>query len=362
MSRNKIALILSLTFLATASGAAEVLSWKANPGLKYEATVTVRESITDIGSETVKPEKTTETATLQETAAQNGSTIHYLRNLPAFPQTAVVPGDTWKDKATVLWDLSAFGIKEPVSVESIVQYRYVEDAEIDTRSYAHIQATWSPFWLPQPTTAKRSGIKRIIGSSTLDIYWDNKAGSPKRSVLTERIQYRFTEGSSLLQTRETVENIKTVTDIQREALVAELNKQLESQKVQNVAVKQSNEGIVLSLEKIQFEAESAVLAEAEKAKLKRIGAILTSLPGRKLNIVGHAAKPVGSVDAELLALSAQRAQSVTDFLVAEGIRKADEIVTSGRGGEVPIDSNSTADGRSRNRRVEITIMDEGVTQ
>ena len=52
-------------------------------------------------------------------------------------------------------------------------------------------------------------------------------------------------------------------------------------------------------------------------------------------------------------LSERRAQSVADFLAAEGVREAD-IRTVGHGEERPTADNATREGREANRRVEVT--------
>ncbi|HOX13559.1 MAG TPA: OmpA family protein, partial [Spirochaetales bacterium] len=56
-------------------------------------------------------------------------------------------------------------------------------------------------------------------------------------------------------------------------------------------------------------------------------------------------------------LSVERAAAVADRLVRLGVRTPDRIVVRGWGAERPIDTNSTEAGRSRNRRVEITILE-----
>ena len=117
----------------------------------------------------------------------------------------------------------------------------------------------------------------------------------------------------------------------------------------------------LSIENIQFEAESAVLVDAEKKKISNIGKMLASLKGRKLSVIGHAANIAGSDETELVDLSTKRAQSVADYLVQTGIDSG-TIVASGIGGSKPLASNDTPEGRSKNRRVEIVIMDEEVKE
>ncbi|WP_234812235.1 OmpA family protein [Mycolicibacter longobardus] len=53
-------------------------------------------------------------------------------------------------------------------------------------------------------------------------------------------------------------------------------------------------------------------------------------------------------------LSASRAKSVADFLVAQGV-SADNVTSKGFGSADPVASNATPDGRAQNRRVAITV-------
>jgi outer membrane protein OmpA-like peptidoglycan-associated protein len=55
-----------------------------------------------------------------------------------------------------------------------------------------------------------------------------------------------------------------------------------------------------------------------------------------------------------LRLSQRRADSVANYLVLRGVTRA-RIETIGYGESYPVASNATADGRARNRRVEIKI-------
>jgi len=63
---------------------------------------------------------------------------------------------------------------------------------------------------------------------------------------------------------------------------------------------------------------------------------------------------IGSVDYNL-GLSERRANAVKSYLVSKGV-PADRIYTEGKGKADPIASNATAEGRAKNRRVEIEIV------
>ena len=56
-------------------------------------------------------------------------------------------------------------------------------------------------------------------------------------------------------------------------------------------------------------------------------------------------------------LSIERARVIAEMLVALGVRKPEEIIIVGYGAERPIADNSTPEGMARNRRVEITILE-----
>ncbi len=56
-----------------------------------------------------------------------------------------------------------------------------------------------------------------------------------------------------------------------------------------------------------------------------------------------------------LGLSARRANAVKQYLVSKGI-EANRIYTEGKGEKQPVADNRTADGRAKNRRVEIEVI------
>jgi outer membrane protein OmpA-like peptidoglycan-associated protein len=55
-------------------------------------------------------------------------------------------------------------------------------------------------------------------------------------------------------------------------------------------------------------------------------------------------------------LSASRAKRIVDEMVSRGI-PAGSFVYKGWGGEKPVGDNETGEGRAKNRRVEITILE-----
>ena len=86
--------------------------------------------------------------------------------------------------------------------------------------------------------------------------------------------------------------------------------------------------------------------------LDQVATGLRNSPRAEVRIVGHT-DSTGS-DAINNPLSLERAQSTRDYLVARGVPFG-QFTVEGRGSHQPIASNDTADGRARNRRVEIFV-------
>ncbi|MBP5283386.1 MAG: OmpA family protein, partial [Treponema sp.] len=131
---------------------------------------------------------------------------------------------------------------------------------------------------------------------------------------------------------------------------------IEEMGIENVDVKKTEKGLTISVEKIQFKPESSILEDSEKEKLALISQILSAYPDNDLLITGHTAK-VGTPES-CQKLSEERAKSVADYLVQLGTKDSKHIFTLGNGARVPIATNQTTEGRTRNRRVEITILDK----
>jgi len=160
------------------------------------------------------------------------------------------------------------------------------------------------------------------------------------------------------------ERVLTVEEIKKEeirkeeniALVEEITAQIEAMDIADTDVRITEEGITISISNIQFLANSSELPEKEKQTIAEIARILSAIPGRKILVAGHTA--LAGSERERLRTSRERAQSVADYLVRLGARKANEIVVKGFGSEKPIADNKTREGMALNRRVEITLLEE----
>ncbi|MFT3720305.1 OmpA family protein [Pseudorhodoferax sp.] len=124
------------------------------------------------------------------------------------------------------------------------------------------------------------------------------------------------------------------------------------QEMAALQAQQTDRGMVLTLGDVLFDTGRAELKPGAFATLDRLAAFMRDHPERRLEIEGHT-DSTGS-DALNLALSQRRAESVRAALVNRGVDGA-RITTKGLGKAVPVAGNDTAEGRQRNRRVEIVI-------
>jgi outer membrane protein OmpA-like peptidoglycan-associated protein len=121
----------------------------------------------------------------------------------------------------------------------------------------------------------------------------------------------------------------------------------------------SARGMIVNLPDILFDIGQATLKEEAKLPLVKLAGILLIMQDLNLRIEGHT-DSTGSPSMNQR-LSEKRADSVYDLLVSQGISSS-RIRTAGYGMERPIAENTTADGRSKNRRVEIVIAEGNVAE
>jgi outer membrane protein OmpA-like peptidoglycan-associated protein len=116
--------------------------------------------------------------------------------------------------------------------------------------------------------------------------------------------------------------------------------------------RETERGLVSEIGGVQFATGAADLSMPARESLARFSGIVASYPGMHLNIEGYTDNTGPSKVNEDLSL--KRAISVRDYLISQGI-PASSIDVRGLGPANPIADNSTAEGRARNRRVEIVL-------
>ena len=102
-----------------------------------------------------------------------------------------------------------------------------------------------------------------------------------------------------------------------------------------------------------FDFGKSNLRSETKANLGKLAEILQKYPDTNIVIEGNT-DSVGSEESNQK-LSEQRAQAVGNYLVSIDVGR-NRLTTMGRGETQPTDTNTTAEGRQANRRVEIAII------
>jgi outer membrane protein OmpA-like peptidoglycan-associated protein/uncharacterized protein YceK len=140
-----------------------------------------------------------------------------------------------------------------------------------------------------------------------------------------------------------------------EALAAEEGrKKLEAQITELEATK-SERGLVITLGDVLFDINKSELRSGAQYTIDKLAAFLTEYPTRNVLIEGFT-DSTGAVEYNQ-GLSERRADAVRNILTAKGIDSS-RLMTRGYGVDFPVANNQTAEGRQRNRRVEVIISDD----
>ncbi len=114
-------------------------------------------------------------------------------------------------------------------------------------------------------------------------------------------------------------------------------------------------GLVVNMGDVLFDTGKYTLRPEAREKLARLAGIVLNYPGLRLESEGHTDNVGG--EAFNLKLSEQRANAVREYLITQGIPAA-KISSVGKGFSMPVEENSTAAGRQKNRRVELIVSGE----
>ena len=149
---------------------------------------------------------------------------------------------------------------------------------------------------------------------------------------------------------------------QYDALVQGLSQEVEKGQLQ---VRQYKNMLAVDLaEKIFFDSGRATLKPGGKEVLKKVGDALKSYENKIIRVVGHTdnvpvAKSLQATFPSNWELSVARATNVVRFLQEVGI-PPERMVPSGRAEYDPVASNDTPEGRQKNRRIEIMLIDKSL--
>jgi outer membrane protein OmpA-like peptidoglycan-associated protein len=139
----------------------------------------------------------------------------------------------------------------------------------------------------------------------------------------------------------------------KSAMRTKLSEQLNS----ILQTRDSARGLIVSMSDVLFDTGKYSLKSGAREKLAKVAGILLAYPALNIEVGGYTDN-VGS-DAMNQTLSENRAGSVRDYLVQEGVL-TNSVSARGFGNTLPVASNDNSSGRQQNRRVELLVSGEAI--
>ena len=294
-----------------------------------------------------------------------------VRNVPSFPSEKIQIGQSWQAEGLEVHDCrELFQMNDALSIPFTATYTYSDTITVNSSEThnifeknsksesktLHIIDVYYNFFQDNTSEQyyKNSNFAGARGYAKQKIYWDTQKNEIDH--FQEEFQIKMVDfyGNTYIFNGKSQGEVTEFTSVNSKANVRKLQETFKNYNLDNVNVSQGEKGLTLSIENIQFEPDSDKLLPSEQKKLQKIGEVLKQF-NNDLLITGHCAER--GTESARQALSESRAKSVADFLIKNNIRNEYHIFTQGKGSFQPVASNTTEEGRSRNRRVEITIMD-----
>ena len=278
-----------------------------------------------------------------------------VRHVPTFPARTIQPGDTWNAPGEERHDFRTdFGIPDPYVIPVDVRYSYRGDGEFKGKPVKVLTAAYTIFYqAPRPRAWSVTYPLQIAGFSDMVLYWNQDEGGLIGHHSSFRFVFDMADGRTIEYRGIADAEMLEAVLMDRDALAGQLRDAVADLK--DVTITSDERGVTIGIENIQFIANSARFLPGEEAKIQRIAEILSSIPEHDIQVSGHTA--LAGTAAARDRLSTERATVVAEMLIARGVRDPEQVTFIGYGAQRPIADNTTEAGRARNRRVEITILE-----
>ena len=287
--------------------------------------------------------------------------VHFMpnvRHIPTFPDKEINITDSWSAEA-----IEIIKVNNAPNLTMVLASDYLF-ANIETNSDGkknaviqyHIMTDKDLIQAGLSSLAGRGYPSRIYGFNYGTFLWDMENNIPISQ--SEKYQILFGYGkelsyNSLQYKMNIVSSYKiydSITKEEEERDRRELEENLNNEN--NITVETVPEGLVLRLGEILFDTDSYTLKNESKETIDNIiEAIKKTYPDREIIVQGHTDN-TGSEEYNKT-LSERRAKTVADYILPN--LNHDKLSYSGFGDKEPIAPNDTAEGRSKNRRVDIII-------
>ncbi len=304
-----------------------------------------------------------------------------LRSVPRFPTDPVELGESWRVSGERM--VKAREDLPYTRVPLYIEYRYLGEKGSGDASYHSLTAQYALRYRQGDDPNGDPGVNRISGSHKLDIRIP--VNFPEKIFMRDTVeeQYLMTDGTEYTYSGIILTWFDTPVDYDRREVIRRIVEE-DSEYPRNhpekdnplgpgeqpggegvlipeegleeggVVITESEEGLMLSLPDIHFIADSPRILPDEAPRLDRLARALEAAGEATILIRGHTAD-VGSRESQI-ELSYERAKTILDEMAARGILLA-RMIYEGKGGDNPVATNDTEEGRRQNRRVEVILLD-----
>jgi outer membrane protein OmpA-like peptidoglycan-associated protein len=124
-----------------------------------------------------------------------------------------------------------------------------------------------------------------------------------------------------------------------------------------LATSETARGLIVNMSDVLFDTGKYTLKPDTKVSLAKVSGILLAYPGLRLQVEGYT-DSTGSADFNQK-LSENRADSVRDFLISQGVSTSN-IEATGYGQNNPVADNASTAGRAQNRRVQLVVSGDAI--
>ena len=319
-----------------------------------------------------------------------------LQGFPAFPDGEIHPGDRWEAPIGI-------GIIGPEGeggvLPSIASYTYTGPAPYQGRAAHYFEAAWALRYQGYPGTQDPLAriIEAVSGSHRVTLVVDAESGAPLMARNSLREQWTWAD--SRVEEREGFALIfwRGVPPLDVNAVAKRFGRPPAAAlpdgtlpegtlpeesaalppaaalfppaggrgpeqpsppppgDTEALTIIPTPAGLSVTLHNLHFKADTALILPEDRPLLDEIAAVLADIPHRTVVVRGHTAE-VGR-PAEQDALSEERARTVADELSARGTAPG-RLIYEGVGAAEPLAPNDTEEGRRRNRRVELLIIED----
>ena len=281
-----------------------------------------------------------------------------VRDVPLFSGKDInTVGETWYGDGAEVHDLrNGYGISEPFRFPIHVKYTYLGKGKKDGKEYDIISAYYTISYITPASFRKyRLYPVQVTGYSDQTIFWNNTTGKPYS--YEEEFSIRFNLSSGNVYTFRGTARATVIESLKmdKQSMVTDIQGSIDKARLKDMNVKATDKGVTITLSNIHFSANSADLLASEKKKLELLAEKLKKYPGRDVLVTGYTA--LAGTPEGRKKLSRQRAAAVAQYFIESGAKPREQIVIRGLGAENPVADNSTPEGMEKNRRVEITILE-----